>query len=79
MHVNDCFLVLVFISDTSVFLNKFAPSFPQSSNLYQQYFQGDFLCLTYNVPLHFSALFSIYIFFLLHLLSLDYDGKVGKV
>ena len=43
MHVNDCFLVLVFISDTSVFLNKFFQVFLTVQSLYQQYFQGDLL------------------------------------
>ena len=43
MHVNNCFLVLAFISATSIFLNKFAPVFLKIQGLYQQYLRGDLL------------------------------------
>ena len=71
MHVNDCLLVLVFISDTSVFLNKFAPSFSHSSKSLSTVFPRRFAFVWYTMSPWISllCLLSIFYFYFISYLS----------
>lgn len=63
MQLNDCFLVLAFISDGSVLLNKFSPSFPLSARSLSTIFLRRFAFVQYTKSPYSSlfCLLSIYL------------------